>query len=136
MRFWPSLPRQGASGSRFASNAPVRLDGTLKLLLQGNNSLSPSTAVKGLPSKCQRTLLESFTVYQSTARDLAIQLLGWCSLQDGYAALDKKLMALEEEHAFEKAAALAIFHLDLERALQSLCKERANSSKFTIRAVE
>lgn len=105
---------------------PTALRGISALLSQGSASvLLPFTD----------PILSCFKVYWSEARSQAIRMCGWWqvlatpsdsnpSFEIGAekANYENFLRTLEARQQFEKAAALALFHLDLERALLSLSK--------------
>lgn len=55
----------------------------------------------------------------SMQRTTALELCGWVALGDG-ASLDAILRPIEAEGAFERAAALAVFHQDIRRAVKAL----------------
>ncbi|CEO97616.1 hypothetical protein PBRA_000961, partial [Plasmodiophora brassicae] len=57
--------------------------------------------------------------FENPFRLKACEMLGWCSVHDG-AAVDRTVSSWEARSEFEVAATIAVFHLDLKRALLAL----------------
>jgi len=64
--------------------------------------------------------MDVFPMYDTTAqRDLAVHLCGWVSLgEDGALAANLRRMEAQGDHA--RAAAVALFHHDIQRAIATL----------------
>jgi len=57
--------------------------------------------------------------YTSKERDIALKLCGWCPLDQSY-SIETLLHRLQQRSLFQRAAALALFHLDITRAIRAL----------------
>ncbi|GAB5362175.1 hypothetical protein AAMO2058_000775700 [Amorphochlora amoebiformis] len=57
--------------------------------------------------------------YVSKERERALRLCGWCPLEER-AAIETLLRRLQQRSLFQRAAALALFHLDVNRAIRAL----------------
>lgn len=68
--------------------------------------------------------------FENSFRLKACEMLGWCSVHDG-AAVDRTVSSWEARSEFEVAATIAVFHLDLKRALLAL--RRGFASKLSYR---
>ena len=62
----------------------------------------------------------------SLQRSLAIRLCGWIEIDGDDAALNAKLDPMEDNNEFQRAAAIAIFHQNIPRAIHSLTVVRAS----------
>eukprot|EP01132_Coremiostelium_polycephalum_P002094 gene2094-2581_t len=62
--------------------------------------------------------MNGFLVYKSQNRFLCSTICGWGFLQNYQ--LEAMILSLEKQGDFERAAAIAIFHLDIKRAMQTL----------------
>ena len=81
---------------------------------------------------------QGFTVYQSGERDAVLRICNWVPGSFGStssadakrkrAALERILRSLEKERQYERAAALALFHLDMKRAIKSLKSDKSNKN--------
>jgi WD40 repeat protein len=84
------------------------------------------------PSKEEKGVFDRVVLFKSAERTFCEKLCGWGF--SGDVQLEARLSQLEDEKQFEKAAALAVYHLDIKRAILSLNKapntEQAMNLKF------
>jgi len=77
----------------------------------------------GGPSKKIQTMAEKtllFPIYTSAQRSLCLQICGWGF--DKKDSLENALTRLESDGLYERAATIAVFHLDIRRAIASLTR--------------
>jgi len=80
-----------------------------------------------LPAVTQRERAEGgFKTYYSPQRQAVLRLCGW---DPEAGSLDEVISMLEQQNQFERAAAIAVFHLDIRRAVLTL--KRAIAADLT-----
>jgi hypothetical protein len=100
--------------------------------VKASSSTSSSIHDSNIPAS-EGKQLTCFEIFTSQARQMALRLCGWSS------SIESVLLELENEGEFARAAALALFSLDLDRAVQALTKasdsHQSDASNFSLVAM-
>lgn len=105
-------------------------------LFQGIHSIMKAAPANTKKITTSATLEKSmlFPIYVSAQRNLVLQICGWPI--DKKDALEQALSKLEADGQFERAAALAVFHMEIRRAITSLTRaSSANNNTANLKLV-
>eukprot|EP00300_Choanocystis_sp_HF-7_P027442 c32551_g1_i1.p1 GENE.c32551_g1_i1~~c32551_g1_i1.p1 ORF type:complete len:792 (+),score=109.86 c32551_g1_i1:103-2478(+) len=94
--------------------------------------LEPSVADEPAPPPFSSPV---FRVYRSSQRDLALRLCNWQAAASSVSRLERLIATHELDGKFDKAAALALFHLDLRRAIMALNKQVGDKGEIPYEAL-
>eukprot|EP00026_Physarum_polycephalum_P001793 Phypoly_transcript_01796.p1 GENE.Phypoly_transcript_01796~~Phypoly_transcript_01796.p1 ORF type:complete len:954 (+),score=144.73 Phypoly_transcript_01796:249-3110(+) len=111
-------------------DAPAEFTGIYSVLHDGYVPPVPSTGLINWGDSDRHTpgLDKSgfFPVYKSAQRMLCLEICGWGFTNSH--ALENALLKLEREGEYERAAAMAVFHLDVRRAVTALNRGSSSST--------
>eukprot|EP00039_Didymoeca_costata_P010060 m.134510 g.134510 ORF g.134510 m.134510 type:complete len:894 (+) comp14695_c0_seq4:96-2777(+) len=107
---WLNLPSTLGSGNIMGIRAALNMDtATAKLVLDGFKKRAQGMGKQPIIA----------TQDNQAQKKLAILLCGW-SLMDDHESLSETLKKLEDKGEYERAAALAVFHQDIKRGIETL----------------